>query len=98
MKYSVEFKQAAVQKYLSRGNRSVNEILSQLQISSANLYQWRDVFAMLPGMKKPSTPHSRSVQEKLKSLIEYDALELSLRGEYLRSHGLHEENLIQWRS
>lgn len=97
MTYSVEFKKSAVQKYLSRGNRSVNEIIHEIGISPPTIYQWRDQFANVGGMKKPSKPQNRSVNEKLKALTEFDALPSEKRGEYLRKNGLHEENLNEWR-
>ncbi|MFQ5544264.1 MAG: transposase [Nitrospiria bacterium] len=98
MRHSVEFKKLAVQKYLSRGNRTVNDILEEIGVASPTLYQWRDQFASVLGMKKPTKPQSRSVDEKLKALTEYDALPPEKRGEYLRKKGLHEEHLIEWRS
>ena len=97
MRYSTEFKKSAVQKYLSRGSRSVNEIIQEIGISSPTLYQWRDEIANVTGMKKSSRPQDRSVIEKLKAITEFEALPLEKRGEYLRKNGLHEENLNEWR-
>jgi transposase-like protein len=97
MKYSVEFKKAAVQKFLSRGNRSVKEILDEVGIASPTIYQWRDQFANIPGMTKPTKPQNRSVKEKLKAITEYDSIPIENRGEYLRKNGLHEEHLTEWR-
>jgi len=97
MKHSVEFKKSAVQKYLNRGNRSVIEILDEIGIASPTIYQWRDQFANIQDMKKSSKPQNRSVQEKIKALIEYDALPEEKRGEYLRKNGLYEENLTEWK-
>ena len=98
MKYSQEFKKLAVEKYLSRGNRSVNEVLEEIGIASPTLYEWRNQFARVEGMKKSTKPQTRSVSEKLKALTEYDALPVQERGAYLRSSGLHEEHLTEWRS
>ncbi len=95
--YSVEFKKAAVEKLLSRGNRTISEITREVGISSPTLYVWRDELANVGGMKKSSKPQSRSVQEKFKALAEYDLLPAEKRGEYLRKNGLHEENLNEWR-
>lgn len=97
MKYSTAFKQAAVQKYLRRGNRQVNEVLDEIGISSPTLYQWRDEFANVAGMKKSTKPQSRPANEKLKLLMEYDSLSGEKRGEFLRKNGLHAENLEEWR-
>jgi len=97
MKHSLEFKKSAVQKYLSRGNRSVIEILDEIGIASPTIYQWRDQFANVQDMKKPSKPQARPANEKLKSLVEFDALQVENRGEYLRKNGLHEEHIAEWR-
>lgn len=98
MKYSEEFKQSAVQKLLTRGNRTVTDVIQDLGISSPTIYQWRDDFANVQGMKKSSSPQSRPANEKLKILSEYEALPTEKRGEFLRKHGVHEENLSEWRS
>lgn len=97
MRYSTEFKKSAVQKYLSRGTRSVNEIIQEIGISSPTIYLWRDELANVIGMKKSTTPQNRSAQEKFKSLTEYYALPTEERGEYLRRSGLHEDNINEWR-
>jgi transposase-like protein len=97
VQYSEEFKRSAVEKYLNRGTKPVHELLRELGIGSPTIYQWRDKFASLPGMKKSSTPKSRSAAEKLKTLIEFEVLPAAERGEYLRRNGLHEENLVEWR-
>lgn len=97
MHYSLEFKKAAIQKYLGRGNRTVNEILEDIGISSPTLYQWRNELAKVDGMKKQNRPKDRPPAEKLKFLMEYDALPVEKRGEYLRKNGLHEEHLMAWR-
>lgn len=97
MRHSIEFKKSAVKKYLSRGNRSVNEVLQEIGIASPTIYQWRDQFANVSGMTKSTKPQARSASEKLKALIEFDALPAEKRGEYLRKNGLHEEHLAEWR-
>ena len=97
MHYSTEFKKAAIQKYLRRGNRTVNEILGDIGISSPTLYQWRDELANVDGMKKQSKPKDRPPTEKLKLLMEYETLPVEKRGEYLRKNGLHEDHLKDWR-
>ena len=98
MQYSEEFKRSAVEKYLNRWTNPVHELLRELGIGSPTIYQWRDKYARLPGMKKSSTHKSRSAAEKLKTLIEFEVLPATERGEYLRRNGLHEENLVEWRA
>ncbi len=98
MNYSVEFKKAAVQKYLTRGNRKVSEISDSLGITVATLYHWCNKFAKVDGMKKPTQPQSRSTLEKIKSIAEYNSLAVEKRGEYLRKNGLYEENILEWQN
>lgn len=97
MKYSEEFKKTAVEKLLTRGNRTVSEIAEETGIHIPTLYDWRKKFARTEGMKKVSKPQSRSGIEKLKAITEYSNLPPEKRGEYLRTNGLHEENLIEWK-
>lgn len=97
MRHSVEFKKSAVQKYLSRGNRTVSEILQEIGVASPTIYQWRNQFANVSAMTKSTKPHARSAKEKFKALMEFEALSDEKRGEYLRKNGLHEENLVEWR-
>jgi transposase len=98
VKYSEEFKQSAVQKLLTRGNRTVTDLTRELGISSPTIYQWRDDFGNVQDMKKSTSPHNRPANEKLKILLEYEGLPLEKRGEFLRKNGIHEENLTEWRS
>jgi len=97
MRHSLEFKEAAVQKYLGRGNRTVGQVTEELGINIQTIYYWRNQLAKVGGMNKKSTPHSRSSSEKLKLLTEYDALDAEKQGEYLRKNGLHLEHLNAWR-
>ena len=97
MRHSIEFKKSAVQKYLSRGNRTVNEILQEIGVASPTIYQWRNQFANVSAMTKSTKPHARTAKEKFKALMEFEALPDEKRGEYLRKNGLHEENLVEWR-
>lgn len=96
MKYSTEFKESAIQKFLSRGNRSVKEVAQVVGVPPQTLYQWRNELGKVGAMKKPTSPQSRPVNEKLKAIAEYYALAEGQRGEYLRKHGLHEEDLSKW--
>lgn len=96
MRHSEEFKKAAVEKLLTRGHRSVSEIAAETGVHVPTLYDWRNKFAKTAGMKKTAKPQSRSGIEKFKAITEYNALPLEKRGEYLRSNGLHEENLAEW--
>lgn len=98
MRHSIEFKRAAVQKFLSRGTRSSKEVVDEIGVPYSTIYQWKNDFAKFGDMKKLSKNHNRSAQEKIKLLIEYDNLVPDQRGEFLRKNGLYEEHLIEWRN
>jgi transposase len=97
-RYSEDFKKSAVEKLLHRGSRPVAAILEELGVASPTLYQWRNDFANLGGMKKSQQrPQDRSPTEKLKAVVEFESLPEEKRGEFLRTQGLHVENIKAWR-
>lgn len=96
--YSENFKKCAVEKLLSRGSRTVALVGEELGVSVPTLYQWKRDAARIGGMKKPSTPQSRSSGEKLKIVNEYEAAPVEERGEVLRRLGVHREHVEAWTS
>jgi hypothetical protein len=48
-------------------------------------------------MKRNRRPMDRSVEEKLKAVIEYEGLDEVQRGEYLRRKGLQSEHIAAWK-
>jgi len=92
-----EFRRAAVEKFHSRGSRSVQEVARVLGVSSWSLYQWTKRYGNDDGMKKNRRPGDRSVQEKLKAVIEFEGLEGDKQGEYLRRQGLHSDHIAGWK-
>ena len=95
---SEEFRQAAVQKFHSRGSRSVRDIAKELGVSSYSVYYWARHYGMSHGMKKADRrPQDWSAAEKLKAVIEFENLDESKRGEYLRREGLHSDHIAAWK-
>lgn len=95
---SEEFRRAAVKKFQDRGSRQVLEIAKDLGVTPWSLYKWSRDYATQSGMKKSDRrPKDWSAVEKLKAVIEYEALADDKRGEYLRREGLHTEHLEAWK-
>jgi transposase-like protein len=94
---SDEFRRAAVEKFHSRGHRSVEEIAQVLGVSSWSLYHWAKRYGNPEGVNKQRRPGERSGQEKLKAVIEYEGLPEDKRGEYLRREGLQSEHIEGWK-
>lgn len=94
---SEEFRRAAVEKFHSRGSRSVEEVARVLGVSSWSLYQWTKRYGNNGGMERNRRPGDRSVQEKLRAVIEFEGLEGERQGEYLRRQGLHSDHILAWK-
>jgi transposase-like protein len=92
-----EFRRAAVEKFHSRGSRTVEEVARMLGVSSWSLYQWSRRYGNGDRMKKNRRPGERSAQEKLKAVIEFEGLEGDKQGEYLRREGLHSDHIAAWK-
>ena len=95
---SVEFRAAAVQKYLCRGSRNVQDVARELGVSSWSLYQWSRRYATSPGMKNAERrPQDWSSEEKLKAVVEFEGLPAEKQGEFLRRQGLHSDHIAAWK-
>jgi transposase-like protein len=92
-----EFRKAAVMKLHNRGSRTVEEVARVLGVSSWSLYQWSKRYGKAEGMKHHRRPAERSVQDKLKAVIEFEGLAGDKQGEYLRREGLHSDHIEAWK-
>jgi len=96
--FTEEFKKATVQKYLSRGSRTVGDICIEAGIANPTLYEWARKYGITPGMNIVNRrPQDWTAEEKIKACIEYEKLSEDVRGEFLRSKGLHTEHLDEWK-
>ena len=75
----------------------MEEVARVLGVSSWSLYQWSKRYGNAEGMKNHRRPADRSVQEKLKAVIEYEGLAGDKQGEYLRREGLHSDQIAGWK-
>ncbi len=92
-----EFRRAAVEKFESRGGRSVEEVARVLGVSSWSLYQWSKRYGRAGAMRHNRRPRDRRVSEKLKAVIEFEGLPGEKQGEYLRREGLQSEHIVGWK-
>ena len=92
-----EFRRAGVQKFQSRGSRSVGEVARVLGVSSWSLYQWSKRYGRAGVVKHDRRPRDRSAQEKLRVVIEFEGLQGEKQGEYLRREGLQSEHIAGWK-
>lgn len=99
--YSEEFKRVAVQKYLSRGNRQVIDLATDLGVGTTTLWKWVKLYkngATSTNMKELNKrPQDWSAEEKIRACFEYEGLETDKQGEFLRREGLHSNHLQEWK-
>src|SRR5437870_3139538 len=99
VKHSDEFKRLAVTKYLSRGSRPVADVTAELGIAPTMIYEWVNKLCDEDRVLRPVSrpPASLSAPEKLKIVLEYEALPEAERGEFLRANGVTSEQIAQWK-
>ena len=86
-----------MEKFQSRGSRSVGEVARVLGVSSWSLYHWSKDYGSREAMKQNRRPGDRSVSEKLKAVMEFEALAEEKQGEYLRREGLQSGHIAAWK-
>ena len=92
------------------GGRSIAEISRATGIGESTLHRWRlnaiTMWAVskdstppneLSASAEPRRPDDRSADEKLRLVLEASSLGDAGLGEFLRRHGLHEDDLSAWR-
>jgi len=101
--FNHEFKQAAVQRLLARGDRTRDEICTEIGISHASASRWISQFGSLPSMNKFEVKRVKQIQawtaeEKLAAVLEYRRLkdDPTAQGEYLRREGLYGVSVELW--
>lgn len=88
IKHTKETKEEAVKKYLN--GSTANKIASELGISHSTIYMWTKRL----GKARESRQHSATNKANL--VIEYQRLDDSKRGEWLRKNGYESAHLEQW--
>ena len=92
--FSEEFKKSIVRKILMPNGPSITEISKELGVHHTSIRRWKQLYDMTTSMKKINkwTP-----KEKLKAVAETISLTDNKLGEYLRKHGLHSNDIEQWK-
>jgi len=99
MKYSIERKEAVLQKMMPPHHRSIPQLAEEEGISAATLYLWR-AQARGHGRLLPDSgtgPEGWRGREKLAAVVETAGLNEAERAEYCRKRGLYPEQLLAWR-
>lgn len=111
MRYSPAFRALMIQKMTDPDGPSPVSLADEIGVSRSSLYRWVseadtvDIAAAEPptfaeSMKRLSNmkrPQDWSAEEKLAAVLEAAALSEEELGAFLRSRGLHDAQLQQWR-
>jgi transposase len=99
--YTAEFKKVAVQKYFSRGNRSLEDISTEIGAGKSTIYGWvqkHKKYAINTNMKDTAKrPQDWTADEKIQACFDYENLTTEQQGEFLRGKGLHSSRLSEWK-
>ncbi len=100
-RHADEFKKLAVQKYFSKGNRTLDDISAEIGVPKSTIWSWVVKYNKSDnsiGMKSASKrPQDWSAEEKIQACIEYEKLSEEERGAFLRRKGLHSSRVLEWR-
>lgn len=99
--YSVEFREQALSKVLSRGNRTVQSVADELNINVFTLKNW--IRKVMPEDKKLSLvvekrPQDWSREEQLIALHESHGLQGEALSAWCRGKGLFAHHLESWKA
>ena len=99
-RYSAAFKEQALSKVLSRGDRTIGSVAEELNLSVFTLKNWmkpkveRDVKAVAGKQRRPQ---EWSAAEQLIALHESHGLEGEALNAWCRHKGLFAHHLVSWR-
>lgn len=75
----------------------MEEVARVMGVSTWSLYQWSKRYGRAGGMKQNRRPEDRRVEEKLKAVMEFEALGEEEQGAYLRREGLQSDHIAGWK-
>ena len=99
--YSQEFKDSVVVKILNRGERTIDEVCSEVGVLKTSARNWIKASAMVPS-KSPKDSKGRRMkwtpEAKFKAILETEKLVDTELGHYLRKEGLYSNQVVEWRA
>jgi len=88
-----DFKREISRKFVNR-NISGNEISKKYNVTIKTLYNWAHKYDTYLTMNK----HGLSVVQKMKLILMYDSLKEDDKGDFLRTKGIYDDDILKWRS
>jgi transposase len=96
--YNEAFKAKMVQRMSGPGAMTATALGGETGVAQATLSRWLLAAGSLGGVKKSSScgAKPRTVQDKVRLVLEASRLSGEERGAFLRREGVHEAELAQW--
>jgi transposase len=100
--FSQGFRQAAIEKLLSRGDQPVHSVIEKLGISRATATRWIAESGRIPStmsiQARGKSSREYTAEQKLQAVLEFRRLreEPAKQGELLRTQGLHASVVEVW--
>ncbi len=76
------------------GGPGIMEMSKKIGVHHTSIQRWKKLYAMSNTM---TTSKKWTPDKKLQAIIETDSLSKEELGEYLRKHGIHSEELNEWK-
>ena len=100
--YSSGFKSRMIQRMAGRERISANALSEEVGVSQGTLSRWLRAGPTLGDMSKKTKSRSnksrrRTIDDKLRIVMESAGLSEEALGEFLRREGVHESQLKEWR-
>ena len=97
--YSEQFREAMVKKMSGAQGRSATSLAEEVGVPQSTLSRWMRQYATMArgGSMNTGRPQDWKMRERLEAIIAYEKLSEEKRGEFLRTRGLHEATLEQWK-
>jgi len=94
-RYTKEFKQSMVQKFLTNPNRSAKSLSVEAGVPISTLRGWKNLYCQSKGTvlsKKKLTP-----EDKFNVVILTASMSEAEKSEYCRKNGIYSEEIEQWK-
>ena len=98
--YSDNFKSAMVKKLTSPGAMSASALSSEVGIPQSTLSRWVREFSYNGEngvIMRAKRPGNWAIIEKLNAIFEFEKLPVKEQGIFLRTKGLHQTHIDQWK-
>lgn len=99
-KFSIEAKQAIIEKVLSKDGRTLREIAESYNMGYSTLHEWvrkNRNNGIIESGKPVKNSQALSLSERFNHLMNTASLDETAVGVYCREHGLYSVQLTQWK-